>query len=223
MLAYFIALAQQIITAVGPLGVGAIAFIPEIIPPIPSALVPMTAGFVFLADAPLSAASFWKLFLFVGLPVAGGLTLGAVIIYYIVYWGGKPLVVRFGKYLGVSWHDIEKIQEYMRHHSLDDALLFLGRILPLMPSVVVNVFCGLVRWPLPSYLLYTVLGTVVRAMIMGFIGWEFATAYVRYASLFEQLQGVIFVLILAAALAFFHHRRKSFREDGHAAPREVVQ
>jgi membrane protein DedA with SNARE-associated domain len=213
MLSDIISVIESIVSSAGPLGVIVLAFIPEIIPPIPSALIPMIAGFVFLQDAPLSWPAFAKLFWMIGLPVSIGLTIGAVVVYFIVYWGGKPLILRYGRYVGVAWQDIEKIQTYIDAHTLDDMLLFVGRILPFMPSVIVNVFCGLVRWRFVPFLLYTIVGTVIRAMIMGFVGWQFATVYLRYAKAIESVQWVIFLMFAVALGVFIHHRRKIFKEE----------
>lgn len=198
---------QGIMLSVGVPGVLFLAFIQELIPPIPSTLVVVSAGFIFLGDVAVSFESLMRLFWTVGLPVAVGLTLGSVIIYGLVYWGGRPFVDRYGKYLGVAWADIEGFQQHMRGHVMDDVLLFGARALPVVPSIAINVFCGIVRWSPVSFLLNTFFGTIIRAMWAGFIGWEFRALYDHYATIIENTQNTIFLVLLIAAGSFFYYRK----------------
>ncbi|GMU73907.1 MAG: hypothetical protein AMXMBFR44_1060 [Candidatus Campbellbacteria bacterium] len=216
---------QTIFLSLGPWGVLLLAFVQEIVPPIPSTLVTVSAGFVFLAGEAFSWAAFLKMFLYVGLPIAVGLTLGSLIIYGVVYWGGKPLVLRYGRYAGLSWEDVEKIQSYMRGHAWDDVVFFLARSFPLMPSVAINVFSGLVRWPLGKFALYTFFGTIIRSMWSGFLGWEFAHIYQRYATVIENTQNIVFLIVLIAVGAYLYHRKRRARlvETPATPPEKVVQ
>lgn len=205
---------QGVMLTLGPSGVLFLAFLQELVPPIPSTLVVVTAGFFFLGGIPLSLGGFIELFWMVGLPVALGLSVGSLIVYGIVYWGGRPIIEKYGLYLGVSWEDIERLQQYMRGHISDDVLLFTARALPIMPSVAINVFCGVVRWrPLPFFL-HTFFGTIIRAMWAGFIGWEFGNVYQHYATVIENTQNIIFAVILVAFGGFLYYRKKRKSQEG---------
>lgn len=202
---------QVTLFAMGSVGVFTLALVQELIPPIPSTLVTVSAGFVFLSGEAMSWDAFLKLFWMVGLPIALGLTLGAIVVYGLVYWGGRPLVEKWGSKVGFSWKDIEKIQEYMKGHKSDDLIMFAARCFPLMPSLAINVFCGIVRWPPVSFVIYTFFGTIVRAMWSGFIGWQFASIYHRYATVVEHAQNVILAGFIIAVAVFLYWRWKKTR------------
>lgn len=197
---------QAALFAMGSVGVFTLALVQELIPPIPSTLVTVSAGFVFLSGDHMSWAAFMKLFWVVGLPVASGLTLGALAVYGLVYWGGRPLVEKWGGKVGLSWTDVEKVQSYMKGHKSDDVILFAARSFPLMPSLAINVFCGIVRWPPISFILHTFFGTVIRAMWSGFVGWQFASLYHRYAAVVEQTQNIIMGVIVLGVMGFLYWR-----------------
>ncbi len=215
---------HTVFQALGPWGVFVLGFAQEIIPPIPSTLVTVSAGFVFLAGDALGWASFLKLFLYVGLPIAAGLTLGSLVVYGVVYWGGKPLIDRYGKYTGLSWSDVEKMQSYMRGHVWDDVVFFAARSFPLMPSIAINVFSGLVRWPVGKFVAYTFFGTIIRSMWSGFIGWEFAHVYQtyvqQYAVTVENVQNAIFLAVVVAVGVYLYRRKK--RKAAGQMPQEKV-
>ena len=202
---------QVALFAMGSFGVFTLALVQELVPPIPSTLVTVSAGFVFLSGEAMSFDSFIKLFWAVGLPIASGLTLGALVIYGLVYWGGRPLVEKWGSRVGFSWKDIEKMQVYMKGHKSDDLIMFAARCFPLMPSLAINVFCGIVRWPPVSFLVHTFFGTIVRAMWSGFIGWQFATIYHQYATVVEHTQNIVLGLLIVAAAGFLYWRWKKTR------------
>lgn len=213
MIETLIAYAHIVFETLGPWGVLLFAFVQEIIPPIPSTLVTVSAGFVFLAGVPFSVAGFLKLCVFVVLPIAAGLTIGSVCIYYLVQWGGKPIIDRFGRYMGVTWRDIEKIESYMHGRRWDDAVFFAARTFPLIPSVALNVFAGLVRWPLQKFVFYTFTGTMIRSFWSGLIGWQFAHVYERYVPIFDRVQDTIFIVCIAALVVFlFIHKRAQKNE-----------
>ena len=223
MLDSLLSFAQVLFVSVGPWGVLALGFLQEVIPPIPSTLVTVSAGFFFLEGTALSWAAFLKLFLYVGLPIAVGLSLGSLIIYGIVYWGGKPIVVKYGKYVGVSWNEIEKMQLYMEGHTWDDVLLFTARAFPLMPSIAINVFCGLVRWrPIPFFL-HTFFGTIVRSMWSGFIGWQFGNLYLGYSTVVEGTQNIILVVCALALVVFLYYHKKKKDKQNATSIKEVVE
>ena len=53
---------------------------------------------------------FLKLFIYIVLPAALGVTVGSLFVYAIAYFAGKPFLERWGKYLGISWEDLEKTE-----------------------------------------------------------------------------------------------------------------
>jgi membrane protein DedA with SNARE-associated domain len=185
-----------------------LAFIQELIPPIPSTVVTTAAGFLFLGGTEVTISGLQSLFWYVGLPIAAGLSVGALIVYEVVYAVGRPVVERWGSYAQVSWDDIERLRKYMRGHVWDEVLLFVARATPIIPSVVINAFCGVVRWNPVTFFVLTFLGTVVRAMWVGFLGWELGSLFLKYAAVSSQVEKLVIAIVLAGALMFLVRRRK---------------
>ncbi len=205
---------QSIASAWGTWGVFFLAFFQEIIPPIPSTLVSVGSGLLIIGDAPISVASVTKLITHVSLPLSAGMTIGAMIVYGLVYWGGAPLVRRFGYLVGISWDDIEHFKSRMSGTYTDEAILFFARAFPLTPSILINVVCGMLRWNPVSFFLSTFFGTVIRSTISGFVGWQLGSAIVAYSSFIERAHNTIFVIFVLAVGTFFGYRRYKAKKEG---------
>jgi membrane protein DedA with SNARE-associated domain len=214
---------QSIATGHGALGVFLIAFIQEVIPPIPSTLVSAGSGLLIVGDASVNAASIMKLVTHVGLPIAVGMTLGAMIVYGVVYWGGAPAVKRFGHFVGISWDDIERFRARMRGTAADDVIFFVARAFPLTPSILLNVVCGVLRWNPISFIVSTFFGTLIRATWSGFLGWQLGGALVSYSRHIEQANTIFFIVLVLGILIFLGYRRwKSRRPTADGQQQESL-
>jgi membrane protein DedA with SNARE-associated domain len=194
---------ESILLAFGPLGVFLGSIIEEIIAPIPSTLVIMGTSFIILKGAVISPETVYSLFINVVLPASVGVTLGSLFIYSLAYYLGKELIDRWGKYLGVSWENIEKAQDKFEESSSDEIILFVVRALPVVPSVAINVFSGFVRYNLKKFVIITFLGTLVRAFILGVLGWQFGSFYQTIATEISYLEEISVAVIVIGLIIYF--------------------
>jgi membrane protein DedA with SNARE-associated domain len=137
---------EEFIITYGSLGIFVGSILEEIIAPIPSTAVIMGSSFFIMDNSQISFQAFEKLFLNIALPAAAGVTIGSLFIYGVVYKLGKPFVDRWGKYLGLSWKEIEKTEEKYSKNNLMDVSIFTTRALPIVPSVVISAFCGFIKF-----------------------------------------------------------------------------
>lgn len=193
-------------------GAGAIflvGILEELIFILPSAVVFLAAGFFFLSPS----LDLWSVlpmaFIKIGLPAGAGVAIGSLFIYGIVYWGGKPLVQKYGKYMGLTWEEIDGASRRFTAGYYDEFLLFLLRALPIFPISVVSAACGLVRLRLGEFMIYTFLGATVRASISAVIGWAVGMEYAKYAAQFEVVEkyGLV-VLIILGVVAYWWLKKR---------------
>lgn len=161
----------------GALGVFLASILEEVIVPIPSTIIQTGAGFLFLEGQPVNLHSIWILISRVSLPTAAGVTIGSLLIYGLVYWGGAAFIERFGKYFFLSPAKLERAKEYvLSHKSLLWAFCIL-RFLPLFPNSLITAGAGFIRLPLRHYIWTTFLGVFVRATYLGIAGWLTGEAF----------------------------------------------
>jgi membrane protein DedA with SNARE-associated domain len=158
-----------------------VAIMEEIIAPIPSTFSFLAAGFFLLPEGEsLGYVAAKSIFLIV-IPGGLGFAIGSLFMYSIAFLGGEPLVRRWGKWFGITWGDVTKLNKYFRGHWTDELLLFGLRAFPLAPSGLVSVMCGILRYPVKKLFIITFLGNCVKAFFLAILGWSLGEAFIIYA------------------------------------------
>jgi membrane protein DedA with SNARE-associated domain len=134
----------------------------NLFPPIPSELI-MGMGGVFVARGTME---FWPLML------AG--TAGTVIGNYAWYAAGdkfgyrrlRPLVDRWGRWMTLDWHDVEKATDFFNRHG--QWVIFVMRFSPFLRTLI-SLPAGLAHMPKGRFLLFTTAGSAIwnAALIKG--------------------------------------------------------
>lgn len=182
------------------------SLIEEIIAPIPSPVVMTLAG--SLASA---ANQNWVYIILLALTGSVGKTIGAYAIYIIANKAEDVIVSKFGKFIGVSEKDVEKISKRLNSGKRDDFVLFLLRAIPIIPTAPVSVVCGLIKIKMKTYLYTTFLGTLVRNIFYLYLGFTSINALESINSdidTFEKFGYGIVLLLIAGIFAYIYKLKK---------------
>ena len=190
--------------AVGYLGVAIWVAIESVIVPIPSELVLPFAGFLVgqgVSIEPLTGAP-WNLALTV---LAGtiGATVGALIAYAIGFYGGRPVIERWGRYLAISPADLVRTEQFFERHGNKAA--FFGRMLPVVRSLV-SFAAGVARMRLVPFTVYTFLGSLPWTLLLVFTGAQLGANWSEIGSVMKRFEYAILGVLVLAVLAFLWFR-----------------
>ncbi len=180
--------------------------------------VPSTVFFIaigFFAIDPY--ASFGEAFAIalgkLGLLISFGILVGGWIVYGLVYGGGKPLVLKLGKYVRLRWDALDQLHRWFEHRPANALALLFLRIIPVFPIGIVSIFCGLIRISLWKFTWTTFWGSIPRVTTLALLGWYLGKEYSKYA---EQIAAVeyyiLFALVSAGVLFliyFYRFRKRS--------------
>jgi len=176
---------EYLIEAFGALGVALLMTLENLFPPIPSEFILPFAGFLVgrgeLDFLPALVAS-----------TAGSLS-GALILYALGRWGGRNLILRYGRFLRVKEADLDRAEGWFDKY--DQWVVLFGRMVPGVRSVV-SIPAGMLRTPFLQFVLLTTAGSAAwNALLLG-AGWYLGENW-------QQIQGIVgsvsnFVLILVA-------------------------
>lgn len=189
------------IRAYGPWSVFIGVIIESVIVPIPSPLIIMGAGFVLISAELSFFQALAPILLQIVLPGSVASTLGAYIGYGIGFFGGKPLVERWHRFLGFSWSDVEAMEHRFRAGQVNTSIFFL-RALPIFPLSVISAAAGLFRLPVKQFSLWTFYGTIPRCLFLGYLGWGLGETYRSIALGIDKAETVVSILLIAITFAF---------------------
>lgn len=209
-------LVTQIFEAVGYVGVALWVAVESVIIPIPSEVILPFAGFL-AADAgsiePITGVR-WTIPLLVVASTAGSL-LGALIAYGIGYWGGRPLLLRWGRYLRFSAGDLDRTEAFFAKWGAWAAVL--GRMAPVIRSLV-SFGAGVGRMRLGPFVLFTILGSIPWNLALIVAGYLLGERWEEIGLLLKRYEyAVIGVLVLVVAAWIWFRFIKPRRRGGQTA------
>ena len=202
---------MESIRAYGPWSVFAGVIIESVIVPIPSPLIIMGAGFVLISSELSFLEALVPIALQIVLPGAIASTLGAYIGYAIGYYGGKPLVDQWERFLGFSWRDVEALERRFQSGQVKNTIFFL-RALPIFPLSVISAAAGLLRLPLNQFSVWTFYGTIPRCLLLAYMGWGLGETYQGFAKGIDRAEGIvsgILLVVILGAIVWLRARVKS--------------
>jgi len=193
---------KTLIAQYGAWGVFAATIAEEIIAPIPSPFVPLSAGFLMFPPTASIATVLAQAAVLIALPVAIGVGIGSSAVYAIGFYGGHALIERWQKFLGFTWRDVERVEARLTSGAGDELVLFLMRILPVIPGVAISGFCGIVRYPFRKFIAITMVGSFIRALLLGVLGWKVGEVYNTYADAIAHFEKYLLVAVLVSAVSY---------------------
>lgn len=193
---------QSIISDYGAWGVFVATLIEEVVAPVPSPLVPVSAGFFLLMSDLSIVEILLNSAIIIALPVAVGVCIGSSIVYALGFFGGKPVIEKSKKWTGINWQDIENVQLRFTKGIGDEITLFILRVLPIVPGVGISGFCGVIRYSFKKFIVITFAGSFIRAFVLGIVGWQVGEFYMTYAGIISKSEKYIFIVVLILAVFF---------------------
>ncbi len=199
----FVVFLQTTLFPLGGWGVFFATIIEEVIAPIPSTLVLLGSGAIFLNNTDFF---YNTLFFTIVLPASLGMTLGTFFVYGLSWFVGRSFLDRWGKLLGFTPESVERIQKKISEGPGDELALFFLRAIPIFPSVAVSAAAGVLRIPYKTFAIMTFLGTIPRVIILSLIGWRVGSAYFAYAEVISHYENIVLSILLSALAVFIGFR-----------------
>ncbi len=199
-------LISWLVTTIGALGYPGIFILMAMessVIPIPSELVMPPAGY-------LAQQGQMNMVIAILCGTAGSLV-GAYANYFAAHYLGRPLVLKYGKYVWITEEKFAKVEKYFRDHG--EISTFIGRLIPVVRHLI-SIPAGLAGMNHVKFSLYTVFGAGMWVTVLSFIGYfigENQELIMRYSH-----QALIGVVIVSAVIIYFYvkaHRKKQAARD----------
>jgi membrane protein DedA with SNARE-associated domain len=192
-----------LVEAVGTMGYSGIMFlmfIESTFIPLPSELVIPPAGYL-ISQNQMS----WT-----GVLAAGtvGSVLGALFNYAIAVFLGRPFILRYGKYFGISQEHFEKGEKFFNKHG--HISTFIGRLI-LGIRHYISFPAGLCKMNLLEFSFFTAFGAGFWVWVLAYIGYFVGNNQERILEVSRKWSFYVIIgcVLLVTAYIFWHKRRRT--------------
>lgn len=174
--------------------------------PVPSEIVMPFAGFLVWRDGVMSLP---------GIILAGtiGCTLGSIAAYAVGYYAGRPLILRYGKYILLSERHLSQAERWFDRYG--GKATFIARLLPIIRTVI-SLPAGISKMKFKTFVLYSFIGSLPWTAWLAYVGFWLGPNWREISSVFRGLD--ILVLIGGVALIIWYVYTVSKRSPGDSKP-----
>jgi membrane protein DedA with SNARE-associated domain len=176
--------------------------------PIPSEIVVPYGGF-------LAAQGYTELWMVITVATVANL-LGSSIAYAVGRYGGRALFLKYGRYVLVSPHHLDKAEGWFDRHG--EVTVFFTRMMPGVRTFI-SLPAGIARMPFGKFLLYSALGSIPWNAALAYLGYAAGKAvgedpwgklqeqFSRYNHIFYIVLGLVVVALIAWGVVRWRRRR----------------
>ncbi|QSA97196.1 DedA family protein [Methylococcus sp. EFPC2] len=143
-----------------------------------------------------------------------GSLVGAYANYFVARHLGRPLVLKYGRYVWITEEHFERVEGFFKRHG--EISTFIGRLLPVVRHLI-SLPAGLAGMNHLRFTAYTLLGSAIWVTVLAYIGYFIGAN----EALIEQYAKQAVVDVIAASLALvavyvWRHKRRIAREADQA-------
>ena len=148
-------------------------------------------------------------------------TLANVLGSWLAYWvglvGGRPLIERWGKYIFLRKHELDRAEIWFEKHG--EAAVFVSRLLPVVRTFI-SLPAGVAKMPFVKFTVYTFLGCLPWTFALTWAGFLLGENWETFLKYGEPVSIAIGVILLGV-LVWWLVRRARARTRASLAEGEV--
>jgi membrane protein DedA with SNARE-associated domain len=192
--------AVQVIDAFGPLGAAGLMALESMIAPIPSEVVmPPLGMLVHQGKMSLEIAM---------IATSIGSLLGSLLSYYLGFFGGKPLVMKVGRWLLINEHHLDLTTHWFGRWG--GLTVFICRFVPVVRHFI-SIPAGIARMNLWKFSLYTLIGATLWNGFLLWIGWKLEDHWQTILKYRTPIDAAVVLLLVLGVVGWYWIHWKSPR------------
>lgn len=205
-------LVTTVISDLGYPGIFVLMILEGMLLPIPSEVVMLFGGYlVYEGNLPgYAGIPGWFILLLVG---SVGNLVGALIAYGIGKYGGKPAIMRYGKYILLDKGAANRITDWFEKYGPPS--VFLTRLVPVFRTFV-SIPAGIAGMNKTKFSAYTVTGMIIWDSVLIYLGMRLGPEWNSILGDFDKYTYAS-VAAAAALLLFLGYRVLKRRREGRTA------
>ncbi len=147
------------ISALGYSGIVLLMAIESACIPLPSEIIMPFSGYL----VSIGQLNLWA----VAVAGAVGCVVGSLAAYWLGFFGGRPLIERYGRYVLISRRDLDLADRWFERYG--EAIVFASRLLPVIRTFIAFP-AGVARMDLTRFVVYTFAGSLPWCLGLAYVG-----------------------------------------------------
>ena len=173
--------------------------------PVPSELIMPLAGWMLIKERSLGAIYT----LVAGAYGALGNTIGSAIAYGVGMWGGRPFLEKYGSYILISRHDLDRADRWFDKSG--SWSIFASRLLPVVRTFI-SLPAGIARMHFFKFLIYTFLGSFIWSVGLAYGGYQMGEHWELIRAVMRPFDPLLIAIIIAFIVFYiYRHLKRSSR------------
>ncbi|WP_257131796.1 MULTISPECIES: DedA family protein [unclassified Bacillus (in: firmicutes)] len=139
---------------------------------------------------------------FVGAVVAGviGGTIAQLFLYWLGYFGGRPIIEKYGKYILINKHHLDLAEKWFSKYGV--GVVFTARFIPIVRHAI-SIPAGLAKMPIGKFSLYTVIAIIPWSILFVLIGEKLGKNWETAKEVLTPYTPMIAVIAAALLVVYF--------------------
>ncbi|OGS17299.1 MAG: alkaline phosphatase [Elusimicrobia bacterium RIFOXYA2_FULL_50_26] len=198
-------LSQFVISTINSMGYAGIALLMAI----ESACIPLPSEVILPFSGYLVAQGVFNIHL-VALAGAIGCVLGSIVAYYAGAWGGRAWIMKYGKYVLISRHDMDMADRWFERHG--EITVFVARLLPVIRTFIA-LPAGIAKMRMSTFIIYTFVGSYIWSWALAWVGYRMGQNWASIRVYFHKFDFAIGAVMVVGATWYIWRHIKAVRSE----------
>ncbi|EPR12808.1 DedA family protein [Ruminiclostridium papyrosolvens] len=144
---------------------------------------------------------------------AVGSLIGSMFAYFVGSYGGRPFILKYGKYFFVSEKNFYKAEEVFKKRGM--LAVCLGRLLPVIRTFI-SLPAGIAKINKFKFIIFSTIGMLPWNFTLIYLGYVFGKDYeTKIRPYFKGFENIVIALILICIVLFVIYKIISSRRESN--------
>lgn len=195
LISYLIQESLELMSTLGPAGVFLLMVLEGIGLPFPSEVIMVFAGFLSTGNL--------GLFILYALSGSIGGFVGNLLLYYISVYGGRPLILFIGKYVGLREEHLVRTEKWF--DAKGEWTVFFGRFVPGFRSYM-SIPAGVSKMNIVKFSIFTFSGSLIWSTALAAGGYVLGKSWNTLVPIIEKIGLFLLAIFIVAFFIYFLYR-----------------
>lgn len=205
--AHLIPWLESLYRSIGYLGVVIAMAIESASIPLPSEIILPMAGWMV-------SRGVFNLWIATAAATLGGV-IGSSVAYWVGYFGGRPLLDRYGRYVLISSHDLDVADRWFQRRG--EIAIFVSRLLPVIRTFI-SLPAGIARMNFPRFVIYTAAGSLPWSLALILAGKALGDNWSQVRGILQKFDYVVAAVVVVVIVWYIYHHVSALRSSRDPSP-----